>query len=646
VSLPHRRPLPFPRRQVLIWIVAVFLPCIMLVALALRMLMQERELAEKRATDFRRLRATEVARDLVDRLEAIKRAEVRRLGSNSLADSATVVVARVVSGSVVLPWYDDPQATRFAIVRDAGEFGEQVRRGARAEHANRQYAEAARLYAAARAAARDPLQVAYAELLVARATTSMRPNAGVQAFIPVAQRGVETRDESGVPLALYAFHRLSADLAQRLELRRAFEKLTAAMASSRWTSPAACYATLGLDDRLSRLTRARCDELARAEGLAQDGTLASALQQSVEQSSSAQIWLRHGTPTWLASMGRSAAGADVLVVVRLDALLRGPAVRLPLGATLVTAEVPDAPSLGPDLPGLWLAGVDVAAGGLDMVRAFYLVSVTLALSVGLFGAYLVWRDVQRELGLAHLRSQFVAGVTHELKTPLTAIRMFAETLRERVDVPRQLREEYLDTIVGEAERLSRLLNNVLDFSRIEQGQRPYRLEPGDLRDGVRAALRAMKYPLERQQFVLNVEDDGTVLPVRIDADAIEQAVLNLITNAMKYSTNGRALVVRLARGGEYASVSVRDDGVGIATEEHARIFEKFYRVRSPMNEAASGAGLGLTLVEHIAHAHGGRITVQSQPGQGSTFTLWIPVAAQDSNTPLEAAARPAEVSTG
>src|SRR5262249_44687452 len=148
-----------------------------------------------------------------------------------------------------------------------------------------------------------------------------------------------------------------------------------------------------------------------------------------------------------------------------------------------------------------------------------------------------------------LRSQFVSSVSHELKTPLTAIRMFAETLRMGRPAVTAERDEYLDTIVNESERLTRLLNNVLDFTRIESGRKTYQFAPHDLESIVRTAARAMHYPLAQQGFELRVPVEGDIPPVRCDPDAIEQAILNLLANALKYSGDARTIELTLAREG-------------------------------------------------------------------------------------------------
>ena len=300
-------------------------------------------------------------------------------------------------------------------------------------------------------------------------------------------------------------------------------------------------------------------------------------------------------------------------------------------AGLSRTPAPGNRPLGPGLPGLYLAAnpLDAAAAeGWSLPQQFYVAALALALTVALLGGYLVWRDVRRELHMAELRGHFVSSVSHELRTPLTAIRMFAETLRGGRLEQEETREEYLDTIVSESERLSRLVDNVLDFSRIERGQKTYRFRPASLGAVVRAAARAVQYPLASQGFRLETEVEEDVSVARADPDALEQAVLNLLTNAIKYSGDSRQIGLRLRRLDGSAEIQVVDRGIGIPAEEQTRVFEKFYRSPTRENELLPGTGLGLTLVEHVARAHGGRVTVESRPGEGSTFSIRIPVESE------------------
>jgi signal transduction histidine kinase len=356
------------------------------------------------------------------------------------------------------------------------------------------------------------------------------------------------------------------------------------------------------------------------------------------------VWLSFGerATLWLVGVASVADGQRVLAV-RAEPLLaslqavRG-ASKSDAGNKLleITMNAGGEP-LGQDFPGLALtfeaSDPAVLAGAVSLQRSFYLVALALVVSMTLFGAYLFWRDVQREVHLAEMRSQFVSSVSHELKTPLTAIRMFADTLLMGRSTRPEAREEYLETIVNESERLTRLLNNVLDFSKIEQGQKTYRLEPHSLGSIVRAAAKAMQYPLLQQGFDLRVHIDEHVPTMTADPDAIEQAILNLLSNAMKYSGQSRVIDLYVKRDGDRAVIAVTDRGVGIPAHEQTRIFEKFYRIAGPDRERIPGTGLGLTLVEHVARAHGGQVTVRSAPGEGSTFSLLLPLVHATADAP-------------
>ena len=245
-----------------------------------------------------------------------------------------------------------------------------------------------------------------------------------------------------------------------------------------------------------------------------------------------------------------------------------------------------------------------------------------------FGTFLLWRDVSRELAIAEMRSHFAASVSHELKTPLTAIRMFAEALTMGVKKRPEEQKEYLQTIISESERLSRLLNNVLDFSKIEEGTRTYRFETTSLEDVIRAAEKAMAFPLNQNGFSLQVEVEKGLPPILADRDALEQAVLNLLHNAMKYSGESREILLRLRRNGNMACIDVIDHGIGISEENRGQIFGKFFRVSGIENQKIPGTGLGLTIVSHIAKSHRGQVEVISYSGEGSNFSIVLPLEAE------------------
>jgi two-component system phosphate regulon sensor histidine kinase PhoR len=341
-------------------------------------------------------------------------------------------------------------------------------------------------------------------------------------------------------------------------------------------------------------------------------------------------WLSHGEPAWLVGLGLAAADSKPLVIaVQASDIFRGVESDNHLKDLMfhITSDAGSGEPLGNDLAGLCVTFQSTATPATRnlLKESFYVLSLVIVMGVTFLGVFLLWRDTRREARISELRSQFVSSVSHELKTPLTAIRMFAETLQMRRNADPKTHAEYLGTIVNESERLTRLLNNVLDFSRIERDQKIYHMQPTQLATVVDAAARAMQYPLAQQGFNLSVDIEEGIPLIPVDRDSMQQAILNLLTNAMKYSGQNRDIALRLvSRNGE-ALIQVMDHGSGIQEKEQKRIFERFYRVQTPENQAIAGAGLGLALVAHIVEAHGGKIEVESTPGKGSTFSICLPV---------------------
>ena len=263
----------------------------------------------------------------------------------------------------------------------------------------------------------------------------------------------------------------------------------------------------------------------------------------------------------------------------------------------------------------------------EMVRRqamIFMAALALLLVVIAGGLVATYRLVRRESEIARLKSDFVANVSHDLKTPLALIRMFAETLEmDRVPDERR-RREYYGVLTRESERLSRLIDNVLDFSRIESGGQRYQIAPGPVEPIVHEVIESFRHPLHQQGFTVDVTIEPDLPDVPLDGDAMKQALANLVDNAMKYSGDRRHVRVAARRDGGGIAVEVADDGIGVPLSERERIFEKFYRVGRSETEGRRGSGVGLALVKHIVEAHGGRVTVDGRPDEGSRFTLHLP----------------------
>jgi two-component system phosphate regulon sensor histidine kinase PhoR len=230
----------------------------------------------------------------------------------------------------------------------------------------------------------------------------------------------------------------------------------------------------------------------------------------------------------------------------------------------------------------------------------------------------------REAYLGKLQTEFVNKVSHDLRTPLTSIRMFVETLQmgRLADPDRQ--KEALGIIAEETSRLSSLINRLLDWARMESGRRDYDLEPVPVESIVDAALQAFEPQLVIQPAEVTKSVQPGLPPVLADKDALSEALLNLLQNAHKYTGTLKKIAVTARRSGPTVLVAVSDNGPGIRLADQKRIFDKFYRAKDPLDRSIEGSGLGLSMVKHIVTAHAGRISVSSELGEGATFTIALP----------------------
>jgi signal transduction histidine kinase len=258
-------------------------------------------------------------------------------------------------------------------------------------------------------------------------------------------------------------------------------------------------------------------------------------------------------------------------------------------------------------------------------RVLYLILFTGIIFIMLIGIVFMVRAVIHESEVSRMKSEFVSNVSHELKTPLALIRMFGETLDEGIVTDEKKRREFYSIIRKESERLSHLINNVLDFSRMDTGAKEYYFEETDLVKVIKSSLEAYKFHIRQNGFEIESEFPDEAVMLKIDRDAISQALLNLFSNAVKYSEKRKYIKIEIGKNSSTAMISVTDRGIGISKKELNKIFDKFYRVPATGGEEKRGSGLGLTLVKKIVEAHGGTIEVESEVGKGSKFTLQIPL---------------------
>lgn len=238
--------------------------------------------------------------------------------------------------------------------------------------------------------------------------------------------------------------------------------------------------------------------------------------------------------------------------------------------------------------------------------------------------YVFWKNVKRSEKISQMKTDFVATISHDLRTPLTAIAYISERLKSGRVESEEERQEFYQMLITESNELQELVNEVLDYSALSQGQLCLHLESRDMGQVAEEALLRLSSKLSKRQIHLKTDLPEGPLNILMDVKAIRHAMVNLIDNALKYSGQSKEIqiIVKAQEGG--GLFSVKDYGIGIPAEEQSRIFEKFYRVEHALTQKTEGMGLGLAIVKELIEAHRGRVWVQSRLGEGSTFSLWLP----------------------
>jgi signal transduction histidine kinase/tetratricopeptide (TPR) repeat protein len=275
---------------------------------------------------------------------------------------------------------------------------------------------------------------------------------------------------------------------------------------------------------------------------------------------------------------------------------------------------------------VWPREPDALYADLKNRQHLYMATLIFVVALLVFGSYITARTVRRELEVARMRADFVSTVSHEFRSPLTGIRQLAEMLLHGRVPGAERQRRYHKMILQESERLARLVENLLDFSRMEEGRKEYRLAPLNTSVWLRELAGAFQSEIAENgiSVVANIPED---LPsISADGEALECAVHNLLDNAVKYSPGSQTVWLDAAAGNGNVTISVRDRGVGIGETDRKHIFDRFYRVDGEISRKVKGAGLGLSLVRHIVAAHGGGIKCESRVGEGSRFSIRIPIA--------------------
>jgi two-component system phosphate regulon sensor histidine kinase PhoR len=638
------RRLGAPRGLLILFGTVVALPAAALVFLGVRLLQQDRDLARQRRAETLQQASDRAVRALGDDLAALQRrlSDPSSFPAQSPPGSAYVLITRdqvSVAPAGAVAYYPmarplkEPPASPF-VELEAAEFKAQDL--SKALEIGRRMAGSA-----------DPLVRAGALLRQARILRKMGRSTDALATYDTLAAST-TIAINGTPADLQARRMrcvLLLELGRTGEQRQEAVGLDADLGAGRWQLDPVGYQYVSsqLDQWLgsTRRPHAESERLAAAvvwlyhewtvtpggnwgsagaRSLAVDGASVTAVWGSAGRSLMAFIGgPRHVEGAWLAMARKAAEPAEVSILPATDS----GASRSPVAADSLAVRRSAADTGLPWTLFVTLSG-EVDAARFESRRRMLLGGLVAVLVLVAAGSYFVVRSRNREIVVARLQSDFVAAVSHEFRTPLTALRQFNQLLADQDDVAPEKRRAYYQAQTRATERLHRLVESLLDFGRMEAGKRPYTLQRIDAGALVSDVVQEFNRDLDRRSFDVRCVIEPGEHRVDADAEALALAIWNLLDNAVKYSGDRRQIDVSVRRDIVHVLVIVRDHGLGIPAADQRRIFQKFVRLAGATSRGIKGSGIGLAMVQHIVAAHGGTVRVSSVEGEGSTFTIVLP----------------------
>jgi signal transduction histidine kinase len=625
-----------PRHLIALFVLLTLLPSALLLAFGWRLLQQEKALAG-RQVEAEREEAADLAVSTLDR--AVAGVEERLRQRQRAGEIA------VTSDSVVV-FFEDKQVTAaphgrllyYPVGTPGASARESVFQGGEELEYQRQDAAAAAAWFERQA--RSTRNSAFRAGALVRAARNFAKSGSHERALDTYGEAASIGDAAigDVPVGLFARWarcRLLEILGRREQLRREALELQALLFEPRWTVERPVF-------------QMHVQEVTRWSDRAESAAERLALSEVVDR-----VWQQHRGDDGVPARSTATAGGVEFTVLasgnqeRSVALIAGPnylqqellsrsaaieqrhGVRITLLRGVDRSLAPATSRRNPSDTGLpWtvvahtLNDVSDAAGTR---RVIWVAGLLLLASLALVGTWVIGRAVSRELAVARLQSDFVAAVSHEFRTPLTSLRQLSEMLVDRPGTAPEKRVEYYRALQRQTERLQGLVENLLDFGRMEAGTSPYRLQQLDAGGFVREVVDQFRAEVGARGSTIQLAQSAPVI-VRGERDALANALWNLLDNAVKYSPSNGSIKVEVDRTAIEAAIRVRDEGFGIPQDEQREIFGKFVRGARARAERIRGTGIGLAIVRHVVSAHGGRIVVESAPGVGSTFSIVLPVA--------------------